>query len=57
MPKARYSYVFSITGQDEINFQTARGQFKVIEIVRLGIKEALKQCPKPPKDLINKVRI
>lgn len=53
---ARYTYNFALTGQDEIDFQTAKTKFKTIEIIRLGIKEALKQCPKPPKTLVERVK-
>ena len=56
MPKASYRYSFVLTGQDEIDFQTALSKYRQIEIIRLGIKEALKHCPKCPKKLIDKVK-
>jgi len=52
--KARYSYVFTLTNGDQTDFVVARSKFKVVDIVRLGIKEALKQCPTPSERVIKK---
>ena len=56
MTKERYQYTFSLGEQEEIDFQTCRAKFKVIEIVRLGIREALKSCPKPSPEIIKKAK-
>lgn len=56
MTKSRYKYSFSLNGQDEVDFETARSGFKIIDIIRLGIKEALKTLPKPSKQAINKAK-
>jgi hypothetical protein len=56
MTKARYTYVFSLTGQDEIDFITCRSKFKVIEVIRRGIKECLKECPIIPQELIESTK-
>ena len=56
MTKSRYQYSFALTGQDEVNCQTARASFKLIDIIRLGIKEALKQAPKPSKETIKRTK-
>lgn len=42
--------------QDEIDYLTCRAKFSGIDILRMGIKEALKQCPKPSKSILHKVK-
>ena len=54
--KPIYSHSFTLRGQDEIDFQTCLSEFRAVDIFRLGIKEALKHCPKPPKEAIKKVK-
>ena len=57
MTKTRHQYTISLTGQDEIDFQTVKAsEIKQIDIFRLGLKEALKQCPKVPKKAIEKAK-
>ena len=56
MTKERYQFTFSLAGQDYIDFLTCRAKFKVIEIVRLGIREALKSCLKPSPEIIKKAK-
>ena len=56
MPKAYYVHSFHLQGQDEIDFVTCKCKFKVIEIIRRGIKECLKDCPNPPKKVIQKAK-
>jgi hypothetical protein len=42
MTQARYTYVFSLTGKDQEEMVAAKNKFKTIDIIRLGIKTALK---------------
>ena len=50
MTKSRFQHSFSLNEQDEADLITAMSKFSAIDILRLGIKEALKQCPKPQID-------
>lgn len=56
MANPRYTYVFSLTGQENTDMITAKSKFKTIDIIRMGIKEALKQCPKPSRKLIEETK-
>lgn len=56
MTKIRCQHSFALNEQEEIDFITACSKFSGMDILRLGIKEALKSCPKVPKQAINKAK-
>lgn len=45
-------YTIALTGQDNTSWITCRAVFSGVDIVRMGIKEALKHCPKPTKEML-----
>ena len=55
-PKRRYQHTFSLTDQEEVDLLTVTCKFKVIEIIRKGIKELLKECPEPSKETVEKIK-
>ena len=49
MPKARVQFSFSLTNSELTDFMKAREKFKSIEIIRRGIKQALKEIEESRK--------
>lgn len=56
MSKSRYPHSFALNEQEETDFITAQAVLTQAQIIRMGIKEALKLCKKPSKELIEKVK-
>ena len=56
MVKQRRLYTVSLTSQDDLDMQTALSKWRLVDIVRLGVKQALKECPKVSKEQIRKVK-
>ena len=52
----RQQYSFSLTGDRIIDLETARSQYKLIDIINLGIDKALESIPKPNKAMIKKAK-
>ena len=55
-PKIYYHYTIALTGQDNTNWITARADFSGVDIVRMGIREVLKNCPKVPAELKKRLK-
>lgn len=56
MVKQRRLYTVSLTGQDDLDMQTALSKWRLVDIVRLGIKKALESCPKVPKRIVERAK-
>ena len=54
--KPRYIHSFSLRETDETDFCLAQAKFKDIEILRLGIEEALKLTSAAPAKSIKKAK-
>ena len=49
MTQYRYGFTFSLKEADMVDYNKAREKFKLIDLVKLGIKEGLKQIEKGDK--------
>ena len=56
MTQSRYVHSIALNEQEENDLITCQSQFSIMAIFRLGLKECLKQLPKPPKEAIKRAK-